>query len=74
MAKYQCRDCKQICTEDELDVRDEGCSENFWGTSVWVPCNRAYCPNCGSEFIDRYYPELDRGKFYRMKRKGKVNA
>ena len=49
-----CRECESIFNEDELKIVHEPRGE-FWG----IPCTEpmAYCPYCGSEWIEDYNEE-----------------
>ena len=49
----KCKACGAELMFEELEVRDYGNFEEFWGAAVWRPDYSYYCPVCGSEI----YPE-----------------
>ena len=54
MESYKCSDCGAVFTEpDEVSWKEE-MSGDGW---AWQTFHEYYCPECGSQDIERYYGE-----------------
>lgn len=52
--KNKCSNCGQIFNGQQLEIRDDGNYEEYWGSKVWMPSIVSICPYCKSEDIDEY--------------------
>lgn len=54
---YICLDCKEVHEDSKLVYKSYDEPREFWGMPCYEHFVEAYCPNCGSDELEKYYPD-----------------